>query len=229
MFGLHTSWPKTKLQSIGSDAGPDLLNVVVDGNPLDLVESFTCLGSIQTSDGYCSSDIRRRIGLTSSAMSSLNNIWNTTNLSIQTKVCVYQTLVLSILVYASETWTSLASDMKTIESFHMKCQQRILGIRWRDFVCNSEVSLRTGLAPVSDQITRVTMPYSDMWQDCQITFPHTRPCYAKSSYRSVDPQTLHGNVHQVNHIPNGPTNSATITTMFHLRLCGGKLLVAVTR
>ena len=38
VFSLHTSWPKTKLQSVGSDSGPDLLNVVVDGNPVDLVE-----------------------------------------------------------------------------------------------------------------------------------------------------------------------------------------------
>jgi len=36
MFGgLHTSWPKTKLQSVGSDSGPNLLNVVVDGNPVE--------------------------------------------------------------------------------------------------------------------------------------------------------------------------------------------------
>ena len=41
---------------------------------------------------------------------------------------------------------------------------------------------------------------------------HTRPRYAKSSYRSVEPQTVHGNVHQVDHVPNGPTNSAAITT-----------------
>jgi len=34
------------------------------------------------------------------------------------KVCVYQILVLSVLLYAPETWTSLASDMKTIESSH---------------------------------------------------------------------------------------------------------------
>ena len=68
-----------------------------------------------------------------------------------------------------------------------------------------------------------------MWQDCQSTLQHTRPCYAKSSYRSVDPQTLHGNVPQVDHVPNGPTNSTAITTMFPLRLCGGKLLVAVTQ
>ena len=78
-------------------------------------------------------------------------------------------------------------------------------------------------------LPEVAMPYSHMWQDYQITFPHTRPCYAKSSYRSVDPQALHGNVHQVDHVPNGPINSTAITTMFPLRLCGGKLLVAVTR
>jgi len=44
--------------------------------------------------------------------------------------------------------------MKAIESFHVKCQRRILGIRWHNFVRNSEVSLRIGLAPVSDRITR---------------------------------------------------------------------------
>jgi len=63
----------------------------------------------------------------------------------------------------------------------------------------------------------------------QITLQHTWPCYAKSSYRSVDPQTLHGNVPQVDHLPNGPTYSTAITTMFPLRLCGGKPLVVVTR
>ena len=53
--------------------------------------------------------------------------------------------------------------------------------------------------------------------------------FPESSYRSVDSQTLDGNVHQVDHVPNGPTNTAAITTMFPLRLRGGKLLVVVTR
>jgi len=111
------------------------------------------------------------------------------------------------------------------------------------------------------ELPDVSMPYSDMWQDCQSTLQHTRPelsmgpfcvtrpnptqpnpwvnpthgqlctrpCYAKSSYRSVNPQSLHGNVKQVDHVPNGPTNSAAITTMLALRLHEGKLLVAVTR
>ena len=113
VFGLHTSWPKTKLQSVGSHSGPDLLKVVVDGSSVNLVESFIYLGSIQTSDGYCRSDITCQIGLAYSAMSSLNNIWNTKHLSIQTKVRVYQTLVLSILLYASETWTLYQMDRPT--------------------------------------------------------------------------------------------------------------------
>ena len=72
-----------------------------------------------------------------------------------------------------------------------------------------------------------------IWQSCHMSEYEYAPlqghCYAKSSCRSVEPQTLHGNVHQVDHVPNGPTNSAATTTMFPLRLCGGKPLVAVTR
>jgi len=124
-------------------------------NPVNLVESFTYLGSIQTSDGYRRPDIMRQIDLASSTMSFFNKIWNTKHLSIQTKVCVYQTVVLSILLWASKTWTMLASDKKATKSFHMKCQERIVGIRWNDFVRNTKVSSCTGLPPVSDWITRV--------------------------------------------------------------------------
>jgi len=122
-----------------------------------------------------------------------------------------------------------SANMKAIESFRMKCKRRILGIGGMIL----SVTLRSVYALVSHLcltgLPEVAMPSSDMWQECQITLQHTRPCYTKSSYRSVDPQTLHGNVHQVDHVPDGPTNSAATTTMFPLRLCGGKPLVTVTR
>ena len=126
----------------------------------------------------------------SSALSSLSNIWNTKHLSIQTKVRVYQTLFLSILLYASEIWTSLANDMKTMESFHMKCQQRMLGIRWHDFVGDSEVSLGTGLAPVSHWITRSRNAIFGHVARLPDNIPahQAMPCHAKSTYRSVDPR-----------------------------------------
>jgi len=48
-------------------------------------------------------------------------------LSLSTKLRIYQRLVLSVLLYASETWTVLAANTGSLESFHMKCQRHILG------------------------------------------------------------------------------------------------------
>ena len=67
---------------------------------------------------------------------------------------IYQTLVVSVLLYASETWTLLAADVKTLEAFHIKCQRQILRIRWQDHVRNDEVAARTGLRPVMESIRR---------------------------------------------------------------------------
>ena len=71
--------------------------------------------------------------------------------SFTTKLRVYQAMVLSVglLIYAAETWTPLAADVKVLEAFHMKCRRQILGIRWFDFVSNIDVLARTGLTPLS--------------------------------------------------------------------------------
>ena len=108
-------------------------------------------------------------------------------------------------------------------------QDRVASRHLLHWFRNSEVSSRTGLAPVSDRISRGRNAIFGHAARLPDNIPaHQAMLYAKSSYRSVDLQTLHGNVHQVDHVPNGPTNFAAIT-MFPLRLCGGKLLVAVTR
>ena len=109
--------------------------------------------SRQTATAVCRSDIRRRIALAASVMSSLRNIWKDQRLSLSTKSHIYQTLVVSVLLYASETWTLLAADVKT-EACHMKCQRQILSIRWQDHVRNDEVAARTGLRPVMESIRR---------------------------------------------------------------------------
>jgi len=59
-----------------------------------------------------------------------------------------------LLLYASESWTLLAADVKTLEAFHMKCQRQILRIRWQDHVRNDEVAAHTGLRPVMESIRR---------------------------------------------------------------------------
>jgi len=118
------------------------------------VSDFTYLGSSQSSDGQCRPDMRRRIGLASSVMSSLDNIWKDKRLSLSTKLRVYLALVQSVLLNASETWTLTVADSKSLDAFHMKCQRRILGISWHQFVRNEEVAALTSLSSLSDIICR---------------------------------------------------------------------------
>ena len=107
---------------------------------MERLESFVYLGSAQSSDGQCLSDVKRRIALASSVMASLKKIWRDRRLSLPIKIRTYKALVLSTLLYAAETWTLRAEDNRILESFHMKCQRQIHSIRWQDHIRNIEVS-----------------------------------------------------------------------------------------
>ena len=92
--------------------------------------------------------------IASTAMHSMNKVWRQTRLQLQTKLRLYQTCILSILLYGSETWTLLQEDLRKLEAFHMRCQRMIIGIRWHDFVRNTEVVDRTDLSSVRDVIAK---------------------------------------------------------------------------
>ena len=70
-------------------------------------------------------------------------------LSLQVKLRIYNACVLSVLLYAADTWSLLVGDEKRIDAFDMRCQRRILGVRWYDFVTNETIRQQTGLLPLS--------------------------------------------------------------------------------
>jgi len=108
------------------------------------------LGSKQSSNGYCRPDVLRRIGLACSVMNSPQRMWKCRSLSINTKVHLYQALVICVLLYGAEIWTLLAADTKALEAFHMRCQWEILDVRCWAHVSNAEVFLRFGLSTICD-------------------------------------------------------------------------------
>jgi len=109
-------------------AGDPLSTILIDGVPVEGVEEFIYLSSKQSSNGYCQLDVLCMIGLACSVMNSLQRVWKCSSLSINTKVNLYQALVMSVLLYGAETWTLLVANMKTLEAFHMRCQRQILDI-----------------------------------------------------------------------------------------------------
>ena len=118
-----------------------------------LAQNFNSSGLIRIHRSrMCQPDIIRCIGIASTAMHSMNKVWRQTRLQLQTKLRLYQSCILSILLYVSETWTLLQEDLRKLEAFDMRCRRMILGIRWHDFVRNAEVVDRTNLPSVRDVI-----------------------------------------------------------------------------
>ena len=101
------------------------------------MERFTYLGSdIHVSAG-CESEVNRRLGQAWGVMDSLDNgVWCCRYLCGRTKVRVFRSLVLPVLLYGCETWT-LNKDLRwRLNSFGTRSLRRILGYHWSDFVSN---------------------------------------------------------------------------------------------
>ena len=83
-------------------------------------------------------------------MNSLERVWSQAGFSLSTKLRLYTSLVLSVLLYASETWTVNKADLEHLQTFHMRCQRRILGVRWFHKIRNTEIARRTSLPQIGD-------------------------------------------------------------------------------
>jgi len=84
-------------------------------------------------------------------MSQLDRVWRQSWLSNTTKFCIYNSCVLSSLLYASETWTLLKADIARLEAFHMTNRQ-LLGILWYEFVRKEEVATLSQLPSINEAI-----------------------------------------------------------------------------
>ena len=98
--------------------------------------------------------VHRRLGLAYGIMNSLNgSIWHCRYLS-RTKVSVFRTLVLPVLLYGSETWTLNGDLKRRLNAFGTKSLRRIMGYRWHDHVSNQRLLCETDMGTVTCQILK---------------------------------------------------------------------------
>ena len=90
--------------------------VQLQGHVVESTDRFTYLGSDIHSSERSTPEILRRIGLASNIFGRLANIWKRTGLSLQAKIRLYDALVISVLLYGSETWTLLKADERRLEA-----------------------------------------------------------------------------------------------------------------
>ena len=85
-------------------------------------------------------EIHPRIGKASTAFGNLKHrLWSTKDLSLKIKINIYRAVVLSTLLYGTETWTFYRKHINQLDAFHMRCLRAICGIRWDDRVKHSTI------------------------------------------------------------------------------------------
>ena len=77
----------------------------IDGETMETLTDFIFLGSKITADGDCSHEIKRGLLLRRKAMSNLDNILKSRDITLLTKVCLVKAMIFPVVVYGCESWT----------------------------------------------------------------------------------------------------------------------------
>ena len=147
--GLNFNAKKCEVMSTSSTSN---LIIKIGDTIVKETDSFTYLGSTICANGDTHKEIMTRIGKAGSAFGSLQKIFKEGMMSLNIKLRLYQALVISVLLYGSETWQIYAADQKKLNAFHTRCLRRIMGITYKDRVTNEEIFRRTEQREISEQI-----------------------------------------------------------------------------
>lgn len=109
----------------------------ISGEEVEFVTSFKYLGSIVTNNGNIATEINWRRALAASAMKTLwKPLWKHRSISRETKLRIYNTSVLSIILYGAETWPLNKTLADRIDGFDTRALRTTEGIKWQDRVSN---------------------------------------------------------------------------------------------
>ena len=136
-YGMEVSTEKSKVL-VNSTTG-STAHILMSGEQLEEVDAFKYLGATLTKDGRSTSEIKTRLAMATAAMAKLNRFWKSRSISFNTKIKLFRSLVLSILLYGCESWTMTAETTKRIQTFETKCFRRLLGISWKEHKSNDFV------------------------------------------------------------------------------------------
>ena len=115
------------------------------------------LTSCRVTDEGSKQEIMSRIAQTIGSLTKLKTIWKDKTIALSFKIRLMRSLVISIFLYACETWTLTAELEKKIQTTVMRCFRRLLGISYRDHVTNEKVGnrIRQAIGPYEDLLTIV--------------------------------------------------------------------------
>ena len=98
--GLKLNIQKTRVMA----SGP-ITSWQIDGETMEIVRDFMFWGSEITADGDCSHEIKRHFLLGRKAITNLDNILKSRDITLLTKICLVKAMVFPVVIYRCERWT----------------------------------------------------------------------------------------------------------------------------
>ena len=97
----------------------------MDGEKMETVTDFIFLGSKITSDGDCSHEIKRHLLLRSKAMTNLDGILKSRDITLLTKVHIIKAMVFPVVAYGCECWTIKQAECQRIDAFKLVLEKTL--------------------------------------------------------------------------------------------------------
>ena len=123
--GLKLSIQKTMIMT----SGP-ITSWQIDGETMETVRDFIFLGSKITADGDCSHEIKRHLLLGRKAMTNLDSILKSRDITLPTEVRLVKAMVFPVVMYGCESWTIKKTECQRIDGFKLWCWRRLLRVPW---------------------------------------------------------------------------------------------------
>ena len=118
--GLKLNIQKTKIMA----SGP-ITSWQIDGETMETVTAFIFLSLKITADGDCSHETKRHFLLGRKAMTNLDSILKSRDITLQTKVHLVKSMVFLIFMYGCENWTIKNAECQRIDAFELWCWRRL--------------------------------------------------------------------------------------------------------
>ena len=118
--GLKLNIQKTKIIASGA-----ITLWQIDGETMETVTDFIFLGFKITADGECSREIKRRLLLGRKAMTNLNSILKSRDITLPTKVRLVKAMVFPVVIYGCEIWTIKKVERQKMDAFELWCWRRL--------------------------------------------------------------------------------------------------------
>ena len=101
-----------------------------DGETIDTVTDFILGDSKITADGECSHGIKRCLPLGRKAMTNLDSILKSKDITLPTKVHLMKAMVFPVVMYGCDSWTIKKAEHQRIDAFELWSWRRLLRVPW---------------------------------------------------------------------------------------------------